>query len=91
MLKIYSLLDRKLVEYGQLLLARNDDAIKRAVLDGVRGSGSQVEKYSEDFDVFQVGEFDAETGAVVGSRVRLVGNVRDILEVRDGERQTAQR
>lgn len=79
-LLIYSVLDRKLREYGQLGLARNDEAVQRAIGDQVRGSGTLMEKYPGDFDLYCVGEFDSETGVVEGYPVpRLVRTVEEIL------------
>lgn len=81
MMQIYSLLDRKLKEYGQLVLARNDEGIRRSVVDGIRGSKSVVELHPEDFDVMHVGEFDVDAGVLTSTRVpRLVANVKDVLE-----------
>lgn len=84
MFKLYSLFDRKLLEYGQLLQARNDEAIKRNVLDGIKGSNSTVERYPEDFDVFCLGEFDAESGQIQAERARLVVNVATVLKPEGG-------
>lgn len=82
--KVYSLMDRKLGQYGQLLLARNDETMKRNVLDGVKGSGSMIEKYPHDFDLVSVGTFDSDTGKVEGTTPRLIGSVADILEATNG-------
>lgn len=76
---VYSLFDRKLGEYGSLVLARNDDSIRRSVLDGIRGTNSLVELHPEDFDLMHVGSFDVEHGALDGSSTRFVASVASIL------------
>lgn len=66
-MRVYSLLDRKLREYGGLVQANNGDACKRALVDGIKGSNSLVEKHPEDFDLMEVGSFDSETGVLAGT------------------------
>lgn len=76
---IYSLFDRKLKEYGPLVVSNNDAAVRRALIDGVPGSGSTIAKYPEDFDLMCLGLFDAETGKIVAEAPRLVDNVGSLL------------
>jgi len=85
---VYCLLDRKLLQFGQghLVVERNDEAIRRSVVDAVRGSSSLIEKHPEDFDLMCVGEFDQESGALVGALPRLVANVGDLLEALNAAR-----
>lgn len=79
-MNIYSLFDRKLKEYGPLVLANNDASICRAMCDGIPGSGSTIAKYPEDFDCFLLGVFDSDTGMISPERVpHLVDNVAAIL------------
>lgn len=78
---VYSLFDRKLKEYGSLVVVRNDETIRRSVVDGIRGSKSLIELHPEDFDVICVGSFDTESGVLHGEVVRrLVANVGEIME-----------
>lgn len=78
--KVYSVLDRKLKEFGALVVCPNDEALRRSLIDGVRGSGSLLEKHPDDFDVYCVGSFDADTGVLKGENVPLlVENVGVIL------------
>lgn len=76
---LYALLDRKLREYGAVLIAKNETAMCRALHDGVKGSGSMVEKYPEDFDLYRLGEMDNETGCITAEVPSLVDSLRDIL------------
>lgn len=80
-MQIYSLLDRKLKEYGALVTAQNDEVIRRMAGDSVRGSKGLQELHAEDFDIMHVGEFDSDAGVLTSTRVpRLVANLKDILE-----------
>lgn len=76
-MKIYSLFDRKVGEYGGLVLAANDDTIKRALRDGLPPNSTEA-KYPNDFDLVCLGEFDAVTGALKAAERQLVGSVADI-------------
>lgn len=66
-MRVYSLLDRKLREYGALVQANNGEAVQRALVDGLKGSNSLVEKHPEDFDLMEVGTFDTDTGLIGGT------------------------
>lgn len=83
-MKVYSILDRKLKEYGPLFLSRNDDAVRRAVVDGFRGSNSVMEKHPDDFDLYEVGVFNHDTGELIGCSPVLVFTLGAILEVDNG-------
>lgn len=84
---VYSLLDRQLKEFGTLIVARNDEVMRRMVLDTFQGSGTLVEKHPGDFDLFCVGEFDQDVGLLTGTPARPVATVKDILEAGNGVRK----
>lgn len=81
MFKVYSVYDKKLQEFGQLAVSKNDESMRRAVLDGVKSSGSMIEKYPEDYDLYRVGEFHQDTGFLAGlsTPAVLVCNVAELL------------
>lgn len=85
-MQVFSLFDRKLREYGSLVLANNAEAVKRALVDGVRGSGSLVEKHPQDFDLMEIGMFDTDSGILVPGKLPvLVDNVGTLLLPPDSE------
>lgn len=77
-MQVYSLYDRKLREFGGLVLSQNDATVKRAIHEGVPAN-STVGKYPQDYDLMLLGEFDAETGVLMGGQIILVENVLEIL------------
>lgn len=77
-MRIYALYDRKVQEYGQLVLGTNDEAVKRALRDGLPASSTQA-KYPHDFDLKCLGEFDPNTGEIARLPIELVGSIHDIL------------
>lgn len=77
-MQVYSLFDRKLREYGGLVLMPNDASCKRALHEGL-SSNSTVGKYPEDYDLMLLGEFDPLSGVIKPGVIVLVDNVADIL------------
>lgn len=78
---LFSLLDRKLREYGAVIASKNEETMRRDLVNRLRGSGTLEEKYSEDFDLYLVGEFAVETGVLTACEVpELVDNLRMIIE-----------
>jgi len=77
---IYSMLDRKLKEFGALVCANNDEAVKRALRDAVKQGPSLMSEHPDDFDLVRVGEFDVETGVIRVTDVpTLVDSVSTII------------
>lgn len=77
-MRVYSLFDRKLREYGGLVLCQNDEAVKRAIHEGIPRN-STVGKYPGDYDVMFLGEFDSGSGVITASEVTKVANVEELL------------
>lgn len=65
LMKVYSVFDRKMREFGQLVYGRTDEAVTRAFQDSLR-SRSPVADHAEDYELMCLGEFDAESGRLVG-------------------------
>lgn len=67
LMKVYSVFDRKMREYGQLVHARTDEAVVRSFSDSLNnGTRSPVSMHAEDYELMCVGEFDPETGELQG-------------------------
>jgi len=79
--RVYSIYDKKMQEFGQLAVAKNDETFRRAVVENVKGSGSLIEKYPVDYQVFRVAEFDSSSGFISGyTPVVLVCEVAELLQ-----------
>lgn len=79
-MRVYSIFDRKQREYGSLVLAKNDEVARRACVDAIHGSGSQLEKHPEDFDLYHVGQFDESKGCLEVETPTLVVTLLELLE-----------
>lgn len=79
-MNVYTLFDRKLRLFGQLVLERNDFSVQRSLLDGLGAApDSLMAKHPEDFDLYHVGSFDDEAGKLNGEDFKLVCCVRDLV------------
>jgi len=79
--EMYSVYDRKLREYGHIVLSPNRAAVARSLQMGVRGSGSVMEKYPGDFELHKVGTFNTSTGEVTANgRPEVLTTLDVILE-----------
>lgn len=80
-MKVYSLFDRKLMLFDQLFYARNDMAVMRGVSDGLKAQqGTVMANHPEDFDLYEVAEFDQVSGHLEGRAApRLVQNLGDLV------------
>lgn len=83
-MEMYSIYDRKLREYGSIVLAANDAAVVRMVKMGIRpGEDTVMSKFPEDFEVHRVGSFDPSTGEIVADgRPVVTAQLAQVLEVR---------
>lgn len=67
-MKVYALLDKKKSQFdGALMLAHADGHMGRTLVEAFKGTGHVVEKYPADFDVYQVAEFDLDSGQCNGA------------------------
>lgn len=81
MVKVYSLFDRKLREYGALVIMNNDDACRRGLAQSFqnsKGQESTIDQYPEDFDCMCLGSFDPESGVINPETPRLVFNCAEL-------------
>lgn len=76
---LYSLFDRKARQFGPIVVERTEGSVRRSLEAGIPGSGSIMEKYPDDYDLYLVGSFDEDVGLVEGCAPRCVDNLSRIL------------
>lgn len=76
---MYALFDRKVREYGSVVLARNDEVARRMTADALKGSNSLYEKHPEDFDLMKLASMDMETGMITAEVPSLIAGLGDLL------------
>lgn len=80
-MKVYTLFDRKVGEYGGLVTGANNETVIRALRDGLPPNSTEA-KYPGDFEVCYLGEYDPATGLITGSkegRPVVLGTIKDLL------------
>lgn len=77
-MKVYTLFDRKVGEYGSPVIGATDEAVVRALKDGIPATSTEG-KYPEDFDLMCLGTYDPITGELQGSKPRVVFRLSAIL------------
>lgn len=79
-MRLYSMLDRKMKEFGAVMIAQNDEVMIRTLKDSLP-SGSIVASHPEDFDLFFLGAMAMETGVIASSSPTLVAGMSSVLNV----------
>lgn len=82
-MRLFSLLDKKSGSYGGILIAASDGHVGRIVQERFAGSGDTVEKYPSDFDLYDLGEYDTESGLITPC-TRFVVNLAVLLPAKEG-------
>lgn len=79
-LEVFTVYDRKLRQFGPLVVERNKEVLIRVLVDSIGGSKSLMEQHPRDFDLYFVGTFDNSAGRIEGFSVpQLVANLYDLL------------
>ena len=82
---IYSIFDKKAVDFGPLFTSENDETAKRLVLVNVC-KDTMLSSSPSDFSLYCLGEYDSHTGDVSGiSPVKLVCEVLSLVKIEETE------
>lgn len=78
-LKLYSIYDSKLEAYAQIFSMPTKGAAIRAWISTVNDRSTDINKYPADYTLFEIGEFDDQTGNLTCHHAKL--NLGTALEV----------
>lgn len=70
--------DRAVDGFGQPIFGQHVGQIVRSFSDEVNREGSDFNKHPEDYDLYEIGEYDTNTGAVTGGAPRMVAIGKDV-------------
>lgn len=90
-MRLYSLYDKKVGEFQNVIQSRTDEAVMRALSELLSGD-NQVSKYPGDFQLYFLGTMNMESGLLEGvSPSQLVCDVSSLTypEEKDAERADA--
>jgi len=81
-MNVYAIFDRKAQKYGPIQLELNHFTVQRALSQVVNGDPNQslLAKFTEDYDLYQVGSYDDQTG-ILTSKIEFVCNLIQIKDV----------
>lgn len=73
-MQVCAIYDRKLDTFGtaNLMVFQNDAIAKRAIHAAVLDESMEYSRYAADFSLWHVGDFDPDTGVMVGIERRKV-------------------
>jgi hypothetical protein len=63
--KCFSIFDSKIGSYSKPVFLRSKGEAIRAVTSEVQSKESELSKYPADFTLFEVGEYDDDTGTMI--------------------------
>lgn len=66
MMKVFSVRDRALDAFGQPIFSPSTGLAVRSFADEVNRVGSDFNKHPEDYDLYEVGEWDDSIGSLAG-------------------------
>lgn len=66
-LKAYAIMDLKMKLFNSPFFTQNSAVATRMFADSVNGENNVVTKHPEDFALYEIGEFDPESGLLVAS------------------------
>lgn len=75
--KVYAIVDKKVNAFNSPIVTANDDVMKRMVHDTIMQGDSLLAKYPSDFDLYDLGEFDNESGKFTNNDIpKLLCNLK---------------
>jgi len=81
MSKMYAIFDKKMNFYGSPFFTKHQVEMMRSLSQVVKDPNSNLSKFHKDFAVYQIGEFDDNTGKVSTEGFPLkVAEVTDFVE-----------
>jgi hypothetical protein len=77
-LKIFSLRDQKTDAYLNPMAMQTPGQIIRMIQDEIQKPDNLLAQHPEDFELFQIGEFDTETGQLTGTPPKSIALINDL-------------
>ena len=66
MAKIYAVRDNAIEAFGQPIFVEAQGQAVRSFIDEANNPESMLNKHPEDFDLYHIGEYNKQTGAIMG-------------------------
>lgn len=82
-MKLYALKDVKAGLFGAVMMGQNDAHMTRTLCEVLEGSRETVARFPGDFELFQIGEYEQESGGS-SQVIRFVCNMDVVLKSPNG-------
>jgi len=83
---LYSILDKKAGVYGKPFESTNDNTAARMLHSAANDPQIQISMYPEDFDLFHLGAYDADTGRLITLDVpKFICGAASFKKIQQGE------
>lgn len=77
---LFTIYDKKSNVFGQIFEARTSDEAKRIVISScLKNPQSLVSVYPQDFDVYEIGDYDISTGVITGCSPTLISTGVELM------------
>lgn len=78
LLKIFAIYDRKAGTYGQPFALQSRGVALRTLQSWVSDPASFFAKFPDDFELYEIGEFNQMDGSIVSMKPDFVGRAADV-------------
>jgi len=83
MIGIYSIFDKKALSYSAPFFVPNELVAMRSVGSAVADKSSLLGQYPEDYDLYEVGSWDDQAGAVIPKGPKFLINCATMKRIQD--------
>lgn len=80
MLKVCAVRDRQTASFGLPVVTVTTGVAIRSFIDQVNQDGTQFNQHPEDYDLYQVGEFDDVNGTLIPAELKKLCTGMDVLK-----------
>ena len=77
---LFAIKDTALNSFMQIWQAQTTAAANRAFQDGVNDTQTPMNKHPDDYELWILGEWDADTGIVKGETPALLTRAKDVIQ-----------
>ena len=78
-LKLFTIYDRAVGTHSALLLAVNEATAGRQIYNMAKNPNSQFKEFGNDYELYEVGEFNDEDAVLDNKPKRKVGTIEQVL------------
>lgn len=79
-LKLFALRDSATNQYGNVMTFVAPGQALRTIADEMRNNESPLGKHPSDFEIYELGEYDVETGMIEPQTPRSVARLADLAQ-----------